>query len=287
MLPQGAGTGSLHRVSLFSPAGLADGLALKELRYAYWRFAPDRPATWVPHAPFSPRGFGFDDAAMLAPEHTRRTEKPGACGENATTVANGPSRRGGRSAPGDIGHVGGHRVRVGAVEQVRGHPASAGAAALDRLADAGLVEPAELVEVGAGHPVRLDRLERVTALAGLDEERLPLLLLAGDLLGAEAADAALGLAARGDHGSRHGNPEPQVEEDEAQAEGAPAAGDVGLPGRARAARERNEDHEEPDEDEGHEDDQDFHEGGTIPAAVAAFARRRPGYAALAAARRAR
>jgi len=34
MLPQGAGTGSLHRFSLFSPAGLADGLALKELRYA-------------------------------------------------------------------------------------------------------------------------------------------------------------------------------------------------------------------------------------------------------------
>jgi len=42
MLPQGAGTGSLHRFSLSSPAGLADGLALKESRYALRRFAPDR-----------------------------------------------------------------------------------------------------------------------------------------------------------------------------------------------------------------------------------------------------
>src|SRR5215207_8906698 len=40
ILPQGAGTGSLHRFSLFSPAGLADGLALKEMRYADLRFAP-------------------------------------------------------------------------------------------------------------------------------------------------------------------------------------------------------------------------------------------------------
>jgi hypothetical protein len=60
ILTQGAGTGSLHRFSLFSPAGLADGLALKEMRYADLRFAPGRPAIWVPHAPFSYQGFGFD-----------------------------------------------------------------------------------------------------------------------------------------------------------------------------------------------------------------------------------
>src|SRR3954462_2054281 len=60
MLPQDAGTGSLHRFSLFSPAGLAVGLALKEMRYASRRFAPGRPAIWFPHAPVSPRSFGFD-----------------------------------------------------------------------------------------------------------------------------------------------------------------------------------------------------------------------------------
>ena len=32
--PQGAGTGCWHRLSFLLPAGLADGLALKELRYA-------------------------------------------------------------------------------------------------------------------------------------------------------------------------------------------------------------------------------------------------------------
>src|SRR5215207_8255908 len=40
ILPQGAGTGCLHRLSLFSPAGLADGLALKESRYTDHRDSP-------------------------------------------------------------------------------------------------------------------------------------------------------------------------------------------------------------------------------------------------------
>ena len=56
MLPQGAGTGSLHRFSLFSPAGLADGLALKELRYALRRFAPGRLAILGPPRPVFPPG---------------------------------------------------------------------------------------------------------------------------------------------------------------------------------------------------------------------------------------
>jgi len=33
ILPQGAGAGWIHRISFLSPAGLADGLALKESRY--------------------------------------------------------------------------------------------------------------------------------------------------------------------------------------------------------------------------------------------------------------
>src|SRR6185503_8696498 len=56
LLPQGAGTGSLHRFSLFSPAGLADGLALKELRYALRRFAPGRPAILGSPRPDFPPG---------------------------------------------------------------------------------------------------------------------------------------------------------------------------------------------------------------------------------------
>src|SRR5688500_6682479 len=56
MLPQGAGTGSLHRFSLFSPAGLADGLALKEMRYASRRFAPGRLAILGPPRPVFPPG---------------------------------------------------------------------------------------------------------------------------------------------------------------------------------------------------------------------------------------
>ncbi len=50
--PQPAGAGVLHRLSLDLPAGLADGLALKELRYtatrgdsplAGWPLVPPRP----------------------------------------------------------------------------------------------------------------------------------------------------------------------------------------------------------------------------------------------------
>ncbi|HEX2161966.1 MAG TPA: hypothetical protein VHF88_09125, partial [Thermoleophilaceae bacterium] len=33
IVPRGAGSGGLHRLSFVVPAGLADGLALKELRY--------------------------------------------------------------------------------------------------------------------------------------------------------------------------------------------------------------------------------------------------------------
>jgi hypothetical protein len=33
IVPHGAGSGGLHRLSFVVPAGLADGLALKELRY--------------------------------------------------------------------------------------------------------------------------------------------------------------------------------------------------------------------------------------------------------------
>ena len=40
ILAQNACTGLLHQPSLVSPAGLADGLALKELRYTHRRDSP-------------------------------------------------------------------------------------------------------------------------------------------------------------------------------------------------------------------------------------------------------
>jgi hypothetical protein len=40
VLPHGAGGGCLHRLSFVVPAGLADGLALKELRYVYFDDSP-------------------------------------------------------------------------------------------------------------------------------------------------------------------------------------------------------------------------------------------------------
>jgi hypothetical protein len=51
IVPHGAGSGGLHRLSFVVPAGLADGLALKELRYVTltirpWSFdqlVPPRP----------------------------------------------------------------------------------------------------------------------------------------------------------------------------------------------------------------------------------------------------
>jgi hypothetical protein len=52
--PQRAGTGWLHRLSFLSPAGLADGLALKELRYAIAGDSPQACRPSVPPRPFSP-----------------------------------------------------------------------------------------------------------------------------------------------------------------------------------------------------------------------------------------
>src|SRR5919107_6399396 len=86
----------MHRLSLFSPAGLADGLALKELRYVQLerplfgtlgsaRFAPGRTANWFPHAPLPGGASAWIDAAMLAAQRTLRTEKaPQAAGVSVT-----------------------------------------------------------------------------------------------------------------------------------------------------------------------------------------------------------
>src|SRR5690606_8189502 len=56
VIPRGAGSGGLHLLSFVLPAGLADGLALKELRYALRRFAPGLAADLVPPRP---EGSGF------------------------------------------------------------------------------------------------------------------------------------------------------------------------------------------------------------------------------------
>src|ERR671910_700693 len=231
------------------------------MRYANLRFAPDRPVTWVPHAPKFPPELRLRwTAAMLAAERMARTEKPGACAENATAIANGRFRASNacESAAGDGRDIRGHGLGVRVREELGGHAPGARAAALDRLELARLVEAAELVEVRASDAVRLDRLERVAALAVGDEELLALLLLGRRLLAAEAAGAALRLAPGGDHGGGHGHAEAQVEQQHRDREDAAAAGEIRLPRRARTAREGDEDHEQPDDDEGHENEQDFH-----------------------------
>src|SRR5262245_35453332 len=158
-----------------SPAGLADGLALKESRYALRRFAPDRTGHLGPPRSVYPRSLGFDDAAHAstradAPDRKTRCLR-GKCNEICKAAFRGSAGL----LAGDGGHVGGHGVRVRSVEEPGRHPPRARAAALDRIQDALLVERRKVVEVRPGHPVRVDGVERVAALAVLDEERLPVL----------------------------------------------------------------------------------------------------------------
>jgi hypothetical protein len=75
ILAQNACTGLLHRLSLVSPAGLADGLALKEVRYTESRDSPQAYWPTGPPRPDSPPRASAMDAAMLAVEITARTEK--------------------------------------------------------------------------------------------------------------------------------------------------------------------------------------------------------------------
>ena len=69
-------TRCLHRLSFVSPAGLADGLALKELRYATAAIRPRPCGHLGPPCPAGWADFGLMDAGMLAAQRRRRTEKP-------------------------------------------------------------------------------------------------------------------------------------------------------------------------------------------------------------------
>src|SRR5918996_6176477 len=74
ILRQDAGSGCLHQLSFVSPAGLAVGLALKELRFAVTRDSPPAKRPSGSPAPLPIRGFGLMDAAMLPAQRRRRTE---------------------------------------------------------------------------------------------------------------------------------------------------------------------------------------------------------------------
>jgi len=50
----------MHRLSLFWPAGLADGLALKELRYERYSIRPWPGGQLVPPRPTAEWDFGLD-----------------------------------------------------------------------------------------------------------------------------------------------------------------------------------------------------------------------------------
>src|SRR3954466_7076339 len=195
----------MHRLSLFSPAGLADGLALKESRYLQLglnlsrcpRVCSIRPwpdGQLVPPRPFAGRGFGLDRRG-----HASST----AHGPDGKSAASCASFRNALLAS-DLRHVGRDLLRVVALEQALRHAVLAGASALDRVQHALLVERGELVEVGAGDAVRLDRGKGVAALAGFDEDGLALLHARAGLLGAQRADGPDRLAPGGDHCGRYG-----------------------------------------------------------------------------------
>src|SRR5829696_5862827 len=160
---------------------------------------------------------------MLVAQRTSRTEKaPQAAG---LSVTNGASDLRWLLAR-DFGHVAGDVLGVLALEQALRHAVLPGAAVLDRVQDALAVDAAELVEVGAGDPVCLDRVEAVAALAGRDEELLALLVGLAGRLGPKRPDTAFGLAATGDHGGRHGHAKPEIEQNDDEGEQTPATGQI-------------------------------------------------------------
>src|SRR4051794_41675304 len=133
----------MHRLSLFSPAGLADGLALKESRYLQLglnlsrcpRVCSIRPwpdGQLVPPRPFAGRGFGLDRRG-----HASSTAH-GPDGKTAATC--------GTLLAGDLGDVGRPRLGVLAGQQLRRHAPLTRAPGLDRVQPAVLVDPARLVE---------------------------------------------------------------------------------------------------------------------------------------------
>src|SRR5215208_2618162 len=138
----------MHRPSLLSPAGLADGLALKESRYGRLgcastgtsgsaRFAPWPDGQLVPPRPTAERGFGLDRRG-----HASSTAH---APDGKTAASSGAFRD--RLLAGDLGDVARHEVGVSTREEPGRHAAVAGAADLDRVQDAVAIDSAELVEV--------------------------------------------------------------------------------------------------------------------------------------------
>src|SRR3712207_1994302 len=139
----------MHRLSSLSPAGLADGLALKEWRYArlegastsplvFVRFAPGLTAIWVPHAPFAGWGFGLDRRGH-ASSTANASDGKSAATSGSFRVTRGRGVATGLLA-GHAGYVAGDRLRVRALEQPGRHAALAGAALLDGVQHALAVE---------------------------------------------------------------------------------------------------------------------------------------------------
>src|SRR5215213_2089769 len=126
----------MHRPSLLSPAGLADGLALKESRYGRLGCAST----------------GTSGSARFAPWP-----------DGKTAASSGAFRD--RLLAGDLGDVARHEVGVSTREEPRRHAAVPGAADLDRVQDAVAIDSAELVEVRPGHALGVYGGERVAALA--------------------------------------------------------------------------------------------------------------------------
>src|SRR5215207_1134330 len=215
ILPQRAGTGGLHRLSFSWPAGLADGLAPKESRYA-GKHPGDSPLAMRPFgSPVPPVPVGASAGWTAACYQGSR-----AAGRKNARKLRGPSRA---LLPGDLGNVDGHVLSVAPLEQPRGHPPLTRPADLDRREDALLRDLADPIEVGARDAARVDGVEVVAAGADGPEELLAALLLGVQTGPLEVSHAALVLAARGDHHGGHRHTEPDVEERDQDAEPSAAA----------------------------------------------------------------
>ena len=196
--PAGRGHRQSASVLSLSPAGLAVGLALKEMRYADFAAIRPRPTGHlVPPRPVFPRGFGFDGRGHASSRATRPDGKArclrAKCNEVAIGRCSRADRRyGRRPSP----RRWPRRRRPAPVRSPGGMRPVAGAADLDRVQDALLVERRR-ARRGSGPvtPWALDRGERVAALAGLDEELLAVLLLSPETPPCEGCRCApIGLA---------------------------------------------------------------------------------------------
>src|SRR3954470_20204253 len=151
-----------------------------------------------------------------------------------------------------------------ALVEVRGHPAVARPADVDRVLDTLLRDGADLVQVRAGHALRTRGLEGVAAPAGLAEEVVAAVEVRARLLARQRATGAeAGIPIR-EHDRRDGDSERDIEDRNRDLEPAPTAGQVRVPRAAGAAPEGDVSDREAEREESDDEGSYRHAGGILP-----------------------